>query len=152
MTGTSEVQRLRKDQEWKTLHAMVQRWPQCFYSDGQRRRPLKIGIAKEIFATGDFDARVLARVMGFYCRNVGYLRACTAGALRIGLDGEPAGEVSPEQAQLARTWLRQRKEKAKAAKAQKALKAKSSPAVPIVPLPRTPGRRPVLTLRLRKQA
>jgi ProP effector len=40
----------------------------------------------------------LHRALGYYTNNAGYLLACKEGAARYGLDGNPAGSVSADEA------------------------------------------------------
>ena len=47
----------------------------------------------------------MARALGDYTSGPTYLRACVAGAPRIGLDGKPCGEVSEQQAAHAKARL-----------------------------------------------
>jgi ProP effector len=68
----------------------------------------------------------LSAALGYYTRNIGYLRAQRLGAPRVDLDGNAAGSVSEEQAvnaQRALAGIRARqKEKAAAKPKQKAAK------------------------------
>jgi sRNA-binding protein len=51
----------------------------------------------------------LSKTLGVYCANGIYLRNSREGAPRIGLDGNPAGIVSAEEAQRAKARLAGRK-------------------------------------------
>lgn len=51
-----------------------------------------------------------------YVGNAAYLRSCTAGAARIGLDGNVVGEVSEKEAAYAAKVLARRRLKAARAK------------------------------------
>jgi sRNA-binding protein len=49
--------------------------------------------------------RDLKSALGAYTSNARYLRALTGGAPRIGLDGKPAGTVTPDDEAVARRRL-----------------------------------------------
>jgi ProP effector len=111
------------------IRALAQRWPKCFAVNEKRRRPLKVGIAEEIRAAGlDID---VSAALAFYAHNASYMKALVVGAVRIGLDGEPAGTVTKEQEAVARIELARRETK-------RETKTKREPAVP--------ARRPILSL------
>jgi ProP effector len=68
-----------------------------------RRRPLKIGIAQDIYAAApEIDKRDLQMALAHYCKRAGYLRSMTSGAGRADLDGAAAGVVTDEAAASAR--------------------------------------------------
>jgi len=79
---------------------LAELFPKTFSRFEQRRRPLKVGIRTDILATldGVIMPNELAHALSCYCANVHYLDACRPGAARIGLDGEPAGIVTVEEA------------------------------------------------------
>ena len=74
--------------------------------DGSWRRPLKIGINRDLVAadTG-ISSTQLRQALGAYTSSPSDLRACCEGAARIGLDGQPAGSVSEEESEHARRKL-----------------------------------------------
>jgi len=88
------------------IRTLAERWPKCFAVEEKRRRPLKVGIAEEIRAAG-LDVDVSA-ALAYYAHNASYMKALLAGAVRIGLDGEPAGTVTAEQEAHARLELARR--------------------------------------------
>lgn len=65
-----------------------------------RRRPLKIGIHAELVAAG-VEPNLINAALRLYCASYGYRRAMLTGAARLGLDGEPAGVVTLEEAASA---------------------------------------------------
>ena len=91
------------------IRTLAERWPKCFAVDEKRRRPLKIGIAEEVRALLP-DVNVSA-ALAYYAHNANYLKALVAGAVRIGLDGEPAGTVTVAQEAHARLELARRETK-----------------------------------------
>ncbi len=84
-----------------TLLTLRQRFPNAFarLSD-YRRRPLKIGIHLDLRAAmPDLDPIEISRALSYYVSDVRYHRACTEGAERIDLNGNPAGVVSASEAE-----------------------------------------------------
>jgi len=75
-------------------------WPLAFSIYENRRRPLKIGIHLDIAATldGAVTPAELALALRCYCANKVYRSRLIAGAVRIGLDGAPAGIVTEKEA------------------------------------------------------
>lgn len=89
-----------REQAIDTLLTLRQRFPLAFsrLSD-RKRRPLKVGIHKDIAATlPELGADEVARALRFYVGDVTYHRACVEGVERVDLGGEPAGIVTAEQA------------------------------------------------------
>jgi sRNA-binding protein len=83
---------------------LVERFPACF--NLKQRRPLKIGISKDVLAFKDeFKGIDLKRVIGRYCNHPRYRKALKEGAIRIDLHGQPAGVVTAEDAESARAHL-----------------------------------------------
>jgi ProP effector len=112
-----------------TIHALAERWPKCFAVDEKQRRPLKIGIGKEVAGVlTDID---VSAAVAFYTRSARYMKACVAGAVRIGLDGEPAGTVTAEEEGFARRRLARRGTK------QEKTKPQREQGRPILSLPRS---------------
>ena len=82
------------------IELLAERWPACFFVYEQHRRPLKIGIRDDILAALDEIAvskRGLRRAMRSYVGNEVYCSRLVVGAVRIDLDGQPAGIVTREQ-------------------------------------------------------
>jgi ProP effector len=116
-------------------------FPEAFARRGAERRPLKIGIARDLAERG-VDLDVIRAGLGSYCRSYGYLSAMKAGASRVDLDGSIAGIVTAEEATSAQERLAELKPapatpKPPAAKAkpQREPKASAAPAKP-TPWPR----------------
>lgn len=95
---------------------LAEQFSNCFFVDDARRRPLKIGIFNDLRSLAPFDRHALRLGLVRYTRSGAYLRACTEGAPRIGLDGNAVGEVTAEQAAHARDVLAERAKKQKARK------------------------------------
>lgn len=145
------------------LPVLIERWPRCFFAHPRNRRPLKIGIADDILAAGVLTNDELSLTLRVYTGHIRYLETCIAGVSRIGLDGEPAGEVSLAAAAHARVRAEVARKRWAADKSQAKATPPQAEVVPTEVLarvaPRAPitstasGRRPVLTLpSLRKRA
>jgi ProP effector len=93
------------------IHAALARlaewFPQTFVLEKHLpHRPLKVGIAADILARCPvLTRRELGPVLGVYAKRVMYLQSLVAGAIRIDLDGNPAGEVSAADAEHAAATL-----------------------------------------------
>ena len=89
----------------KTRTARIElrrRWPQVFAGPKAPKRPLAIGIRQAILsAAPDLDRADVWLALDDYTAGPTYLRACVAGAARIGLDGEPDGVVTASEAAFA---------------------------------------------------
>lgn len=101
-TGTKSRRHNRKK-----LELLITHWPAAFSLDAPR--PLAIGtaelIAADICARGITGAGKIRAAVAMYTRRAIYLKALIAGGARYNLAGEPAGEVTPEQQQMARENL-----------------------------------------------
>ena len=95
-----------------TIAVLADLFPNCFAIFEQRRRPLKLKIHADVLTAlnGAITPRECANAMRMYCGNVGYLKACTEGTERIGLDGKASGQVTREEADNARARLAQRRQ------------------------------------------
>jgi ProP effector len=76
---------------------LVEAHPATFFLVGADRRPLKIGIHRDLAAAKTLSARQLKRALVRYTGSLGYLSNMREGAPRIGLDGQPAGAVTAEE-------------------------------------------------------
>lgn len=124
-----------------TLQALLaERFPLAFPADKEAIQPLKVGLRKDIDeALKGFPAvskSVLHEALATWCQRPRYFAALVQGGGRIDMEGNPAGEVSPED---------QAKAKARLEAFWKAHKPKAAPtpapAVPAEPAePKTPSR------------
>ncbi|CAM3684602.1 ProQ/FINO family protein [Parendozoicomonas haliclonae] len=85
-------------------------WPEIFRVSSPR--PLKIGIDKDILATGLIPDRLLKIGLRCFTRLDQYLEATRTGRARIGLDGQSDGRVRLDEAvnadlMLYSRWCRQ---------------------------------------------
>ncbi len=107
------------------------------YSDlfGNDPKPLKIGIHLELLERHpDLDFVGLKRALTLHCGRFAYQKALKPGAARLDLEGQPDGEVTAEQAEIARQRLAELKAALKAKKSAKS-PAPSTPAPTPVPTP-----------------
>jgi ProP effector len=146
----------------KDLHAaltcLAERFPQTFVLEvHQPHRPLKVGIAADLVARcAELDRRELGAVLSAYTQRIMYRKAMVAGAARVDLDGNPAGEVTAADAEhatakLTETLASRDAKQAAAEAARRAERIVKRPAVPAPlaatsPAARTLKERPVLRL------
>src|SRR5258705_1764523 len=90
-----------------TLARLAEAFPQTFVLEKYRPHwPLKVGIAADIpTRCPAIERRVLAAALSAYARRAMYLRSLVAGAARLDLDGNPAGEVTVRDAEYAAAKL-----------------------------------------------
>lgn len=91
--------------QWKNIKKMrrvLAFWPELFDLDNPK--PLKVGVLDDLMQ--DISARnlaigagVLRGVLASYTRRIRYQKALAAGGARYDLNGQPCGEVTPEQQQ-----------------------------------------------------
>lgn len=88
---------------------LAETFPKCFVVYEARRRPLKVGIHNDILTVldGAVTAAELSRALGKYTTNAVYRSRLRVGAIRIDLNGEPAGTVT-----TAEEWPAVKKAKA----------------------------------------
>jgi sRNA-binding protein len=95
-------------QEWRqtaeaTVWLLIELYPACFVMLGRDRRPLKIGIHADILARApSFPEPELSQGLAWYTGAVEYQRALMRRKPRIDLDGNDAGQPTPEEAEAAR--------------------------------------------------
>jgi ProP effector len=96
----------KQDIDLALVH-LTKKFPLTFVLEKHRPHwPLKVGIAAEIPARCPaVERRVLAAALSACARRVMYLRSLVAGAARVDLDGNPAGEVSARDAEYAAARL-----------------------------------------------
>ena len=86
------------------LAELRERYPMAFFADPEAILPLAIKIHKQLVTAG-YNFVAVKNALGLYVNSPAYLAALIAGKPRIGLDGEPAGEVTEEQREIARARL-----------------------------------------------
>ncbi|MBV5311154.1 ProQ/FINO family protein [Chromatium okenii] len=110
---------------------LVALYPACF--DLSKPRPLKIRIYQDLREAGH-TARAVNGAMYVYCNRRAYLRAMEAGAVRIDLQGQPAGEVTEVEAAAAREkWTQLNLARLRKPKRPKKIKKPKEPK-PVLPV------------------
>ena len=135
------------------LARLAEAFPQTFVLEKHRpHRPLKVGIAADIPARCPaVERRVLGMALSAYAKRVMYLQSLVAGAVRVDLDGNPAGEVTARDAEYAAAKLAKilasREAATVAAKGgARGTKPAAVPPSPVSPAATTLKEKPVLRL------
>lgn len=96
------------DDIFSLINRLVEIFPDCF--SRSTPKPLKIGIGPELLplagvhpALMDVSRKQIRQALAFYTHGNAYRKAVALGGVRYGLDGQPAGEVTPEQQEFAKT-------------------------------------------------
>ena len=129
----TEVQKLTNNKE--IIAYLAEKFPFCFSLEGEAK-PLKIGLFQDLSEALKDDERVsktqLRHALRQYTSNWRYLHGCKVGAVRVDLQGNPAGELEQEHADHAAQQLAEAKalvaQKRAAEKAAKAATEKKRPA------------------------
>src|SRR5712664_3126660 len=80
---------------------LAERFPACFKASGPRL-PLRVGIDKDVIsAAPDLNEGDVRWGIKVYVREPAYLQMMIAGAVRVDLDGHPAGVVTENEARWA---------------------------------------------------
>lgn len=84
---------------------LIEQYPATFGLD--KPPPLKVGIHKDILTRHpDLDPAILKRALKRYCERRAYqLALAREGAVRVDLDGQPAGEVLEDQRRFAKAKM-----------------------------------------------
>ena len=128
----TEVQKLTNNKE--IIAYLAEKFPLCFSLEGEAK-PLKIGLFQDLSEALKDDERVsktqLRHALRQYTSNWRYLHGCKVGAVRVDLQGNPAGELEQEHADHAAQQLAEAKalvaQKRAAEKAAKAATEKKRP-------------------------
>lgn len=89
------------------LDRLCAAFPACFSRSAPK--PLKIGLGEEVLALAgvhpalaDLTRTQIRRALKVYTGSPAYRKGLARGGPRYGLDGQPAGEITPEQQVIAR--------------------------------------------------
>jgi len=95
------------NQVGEVLRFLCSRFPKTFFAYQVKRRPLKLGIHRELetILGETVDRKLIHRTLRTYVSNYCYLRSQKIGAERIDLNGNPAGVVTAEEAENAKKSL-----------------------------------------------
>ena len=121
-------------------------FPKCFTLEGEAK-PLKIGIFQDLAERLNDDPKVsktqLRAALRQYTSSWRYLHGVKPGAVRVDLDGNPAGELEEEHVEHAKTALAESKAKVQARRKEQAQKAREEGKAKAKPAAKKPqGRRP----------
>jgi sRNA-binding protein len=104
---------LREDRD-RAVQALAHEYPKAFFVIGERRKPLKHGIEKDIEAdlAKNNDHPLLDHdivdAIAWYQSHVGYQKSCSvAGTNRIDLQGKPVSKVTVNEAHAAEDEARE---------------------------------------------
>jgi ProP effector len=94
-----------------TRRALLNRWPNCFKGYMRPKKPLKIGIDKDILAADpELNPEIVKLVLRIYVSHETYREVMIEGAGRVDLDGNPAGVVTKSQAEWSAMKLKRKVE------------------------------------------
>jgi ProP effector len=93
--------------EDEMLPILAKAFPTAFFPRGRGCKPLRVGLFEALDATlpPEIDRPRLRLYLAIYTKQPRYLRELTPGAVRIGLNGRPAGRVSAKEAASASARL-----------------------------------------------
>jgi sRNA-binding protein len=88
----------------RVIAMLIERFPQAFSLDERQKKPLKVGIFRDLMLAldGSVNEFALSTALAAYCGTLGYLKRCREGRKRVGLDGAWVGSVSAAEAKFAR--------------------------------------------------
>ena len=114
---------------WRMLRMrerLMRAYPNCFQPFGEIKKPLKIGIDRDLhdFTTSAYEWRDVLAALRDYTMGKHYYLGVVPGAIRVGLDGEPAGTVGEGAARHAAHCLAKIERREFAAKQAAEIKAK----------------------------
>ncbi len=102
-------------------------FPKCFTLEGEAK-PLKIGIFQDLAQRLADDEKVsktqLRAALRQYTSSWRYLHGVKPGAVRVDLDGNPAGELEQEHVEHAKATLAESKARVQARRKEQAQKAR----------------------------
>jgi sRNA-binding protein len=88
------------------IKTLAELFPLCFVADQWLPHiPLRVGIGQDLIALGLLKPIEVGIALRTYTRRRMYLAAIAGGGLRWALDGKPAGEIKPSEAEWARVQV-----------------------------------------------
>ena len=114
-TPTEQIQAQPAGKDVKQILAeLSEKFPLCFSQSGEAK-PLKIGIfqdlAQRLSEEDGISKTQIRHALRLYTSSWRYLHGVKAGAIRVDLDGNPAGELTEEHVTHARQALKDSKDK-----------------------------------------
>lgn len=102
-----EQQQTSKEAKKLTFDWLVNTFPQAFFVDKEKICPLKVGIIEDILvyhaelSSTPVSRSKIRQSIQHYARRIPYLKQLQTQAVRINLQGKPAGMVTEEEAEAA---------------------------------------------------
>jgi sRNA-binding protein len=122
-----------------TIAVLADLFPAVFVAEiWQPHRPLKLGIHQDLIDRGILKLEECRAVFRYYCSRRMYQVALAAGGARYGLDGNPYGAVTTEEADSARKAVAHIEAKRAAQAATARAAAKTARPRKVSPTPSTP--------------
>lgn len=85
-------------QQQAIIAELAKLYPQTFFIDTKQRKPLMIGIFKQLVGViPDVSNKRLRNALGFYCNHFDYLKVMQSESYRIDLNGEPVQEILQDE-------------------------------------------------------
>jgi sRNA-binding protein len=128
----------KKEAVLAIIDTLAEKWPNAFFTDPTRRRPLKVGVHLDILeALPGVNKKTLSTALRFYARHLSYMQAVAEGQARVDLNGAEVGPVSERDREMAAAELRKGTAKQeREAEARRAADEKYSPSGPNAAKPR----------------
>tara|TARA_R110002167_G_scaffold158015_1_gene353155 strand:- start:3003 stop:3407 length:405 start_codon:yes stop_codon:yes gene_type:complete len=103
-TQKSTVQKLNSIKNLKkSIGETSTKFPNCFTTDRDKMKPLKIGILEDLVETFPHKTKThIRRMLRLYTSNPHYLNALLSHSHRFNLHGNMSGEVSDAQKEIAK--------------------------------------------------
>lgn len=115
---TRSAQQVKKinpvDPVVRTIGQLQKQFPKVFPKNPAPKVPLKLGIHKDLFELTDSLGKSkleLREAVKIWCNGNRYWSCLTEGAVRFDLEGNAAGSVSKEEAELAKSRMNNRHQK-----------------------------------------
>ena len=88
-----------------TISQLQKRFPRAFPKKPAPKLPMKIGVHKDLLEQSEqlgLSKKALREAIKTWCRGARYWASVVEGAVRVDLNGDEAGRVTPEEAGQAR--------------------------------------------------
>jgi len=95
----------RRTEAAKIIDELAKSFPKAFSTDPSRIRPLAVGIKEMLFQRYRISPGRIVLALRYYTGSAAYLKAIVEGAVRVDLEGAPAGIVTTHHIEHARRRL-----------------------------------------------
>ncbi len=121
------ARRARLDAAKAAIAALSELFPAAFVGEKwEPHKPLKVGIRADLIATELLTPSECSHALRAYTGRLQYQKALAAGGPRFGLDGNPTGEVTSDEVELAVAAVARVEAKRKQKAAHKAARERSA--------------------------